>query len=410
MTSTRSWGRGTAVVLVACALVACGGGDQPADAGGVDAGAQVDAHAVDAARSCERLADCDDGLFCNGAETCVDTVCAAGTPPCDASGELCMEDADRCVTVDCSTNASADVDGDGHRSMACDGDDCDDTDPNRYPGNDEVCDSAGHDEDCEPRTFGFRDLDMDGDPDALCCNGATCGTDCDDSRPGVNTTVPEVCGNGLDDNCDGRMDEGLLVDGFADADGDGWGDDSVAVTGVCPGTPGFAARGGDCDESDPAINPGATEACDTIDNDCDDAVDDGLPTVRCYADSDGDGFGTGSTYVELCACPAGFAPNNSDCQDGIPGAASIFPGQTGYFIAPIVIHNLDGTTSYSWDYNCDGRDTPAPCGCGALCHDGSAPQCPLSTTACGSYVPYVTCHADCSAPEPDGTYGRPPCH
>ncbi len=42
------------------------------------------------------------------------------------------------------------------------GQDCDDKDRNRYPGNTEVCDSRGHDEDCDPRTVGSKDLDKDG--------------------------------------------------------------------------------------------------------------------------------------------------------------------------------------------------------------------------------------------------------
>ncbi len=55
-----------------------------------------------------------------------------------------------------------DADGDGVESVACGGADCDDKDPNRYPGNTEICDARGHDEDCDPRTVGSRDLDGDG--------------------------------------------------------------------------------------------------------------------------------------------------------------------------------------------------------------------------------------------------------
>src|SRR5262245_33664340 len=54
------------------------------------------------------------------------------------------------VDAPCSTDADAD----GHRAMACGGDDCDDADPLRYPGRTEVCDDAGHDDDCDPATLG----------------------------------------------------------------------------------------------------------------------------------------------------------------------------------------------------------------------------------------------------------------
>src|SRR5262249_52107188 len=48
-----------------------------------------------------------------------------------------------------------------------------------------------------------RDVDGDGDPDAHCMGGH----DCDDNDPTVSSLLPEVCGNGKDDNCDGKVDE-----------------------------------------------------------------------------------------------------------------------------------------------------------------------------------------------------------
>jgi hypothetical protein len=61
-----------------------------------------------------------------------------------------------------------DNDGDGASDMACGGDDCDDNDPNRFPGNVEVCDAANHDEDCDPNTIGSLDADGDGFIDYGC--------------------------------------------------------------------------------------------------------------------------------------------------------------------------------------------------------------------------------------------------
>lgn len=120
---------------------------------------------------------------------------------------------------------SADGDGDGHRSIVCGGDDCDDADPNRYPGNTELCDADDHDEDCDPLTFGARDGDGDGANDAACCNldatGARhCGSDCDDADARFSPGAPGTCGlcplpsqgpelcNGLDDDCNGSVDDG----------------------------------------------------------------------------------------------------------------------------------------------------------------------------------------------------------
>ncbi len=52
---------------------------------------------------CTADADCDDGLFCNGAETCVAEACVAGTDPCD--GGECDEENDQCVAAGCTSDA-----------------------------------------------------------------------------------------------------------------------------------------------------------------------------------------------------------------------------------------------------------------------------------------------------------------
>ena len=64
-------------------------------------------------------------------------------------------------------NIVCDADGDGVDSVACGGDDCDDNDPNRYPGNIEVC-NEGRDEDCDMTTGGNSDSDGDGFADWTC--------------------------------------------------------------------------------------------------------------------------------------------------------------------------------------------------------------------------------------------------
>ncbi len=56
---------------------------------------------------------------------------------------------------------------------------------------------------CED-TCGGRRVDTDGD------NAPACGNDCDDSDPNVHPGAPEVCGDGVDQNCDGHADEGCL--------------------------------------------------------------------------------------------------------------------------------------------------------------------------------------------------------
>lgn len=68
------------------------------------------------------------------------------------------------------TPQQVDADRDGHDTIASGGDDCDDQDATRYPGNVEVCDRDGKDEDCNVTTPGRRDSDNDGFTDAQCVN------------------------------------------------------------------------------------------------------------------------------------------------------------------------------------------------------------------------------------------------
>ncbi len=111
---------------------------------------------------------------------------------------------------------------------------------------------------CTPKDTTAPDGDLDGVPDA---------GDCAPTVTSVYPGAAEAC-NGVDDNCDGLVDEGY------DGDRDGYLRDD----------PGCAALGAplDCDDADDAVHPGATETCNDQDDDCDDAVDD-------VSDSDVDG-------------------------------------------------------------------------------------------------------------------------
>jgi hypothetical protein len=80
----------------------------------------------------------------------------------------------------------------------------------------------------------------------------------------------------------------------------------------------------DCDDSDASVYPGADELCDGIDNNCDDEIDnDAADAALVYADSDGDGHGSGAAML-LCD-GAGYVSTNDDCNDSADAA---YPGGT----------------------------------------------------------------------------------
>ena len=273
---------GLRLKLLGAGIVLVAGCPDPGPDSGADAGPLP---------RCVSDRDCDDGLFCNGAERC-ETVegqprCQASEPPC-LGGQTCSEAEAMCLT---QCDVGADADSDGVNALECGGDDCDDADPDRFPGNREICDPFHRDEDCDPSTFG-EDADGDGYVDADCCNAQPdgrlqCGEDCDDRSQDINPDAQEICSS-RDEDCDGLVDENPIVPYFPDTDGDLRGDDSAEPQLACIPPVGFVSNNADCDDADPAVHGGRVETCDAVDNDCDGLADEGL--INCCGNGDVDGF------------------------------------------------------------------------------------------------------------------------
>lgn len=256
---------------------------------------------------CDDASQCDDDVFCNGQELCQANICVEGKLPC-AEGQRCEESERSCESL---CDVEEDADADGFRAIECGGSDCDDSNPNRYPGNTEVCDEQNVDEDCDEKTVGSRDADRDGYVDQACCNGDNCGDDCDDSDSRVHPNEGEQC-DGKDNDCDGTIDEdvpeALVPRWYPDEDGDGARQAATAgIQNCATENPGYTLDSReDCDDEDPERTPGAIEVCDGKDNDCDAStfgclrsLNPGATTIRGNVS-----LAAGVLNTETLVCPA----------------------------------------------------------------------------------------------------------
>jgi hypothetical protein len=118
---------------------------------------------------------------------------------------------------------------------------------------------------------------------ASSCAAGGIETACAKGTPAVdNETGPAELCNGIDDDCDGQIDEDSPVRTFfyVDSDNDTYGDNTTGVL-ACAAPAGYVdnSTGFDCNDNNSAVYPGATEVCNGIDDNCDGLTDEGCLTT-----------------------------------------------------------------------------------------------------------------------------------
>ncbi len=301
----------------------------------------VDGDGVPAGKDCN---DADAGVYPGAKnEPCCDPAYAGGP----AALEFCDKNCDGQVTW-C---AAGDKDFDGKTG----GDDCDESNPDVYLGAIEKCDD-GIDQDCDKVDLKCADItDNDGDGYAAAvdcndnnkevhpaafekcnlkdddCDGFTdegnpeaaptsCGADLGVCKPGKEVCVrqqfkasvlcvpvqgpkAELC-NGLDDNCNGKVDESFPEVGEA-CDSSADGDTCKTGTWTCKAD----GSGTECVNE---VSPNQIELCDGQDNDCDGDTDEGMSYFGKGVGGDCDGQGACGVGKVVCSPELAVAVCSTD--------------------------------------------------------------------------------------------------
>ena len=161
-------------------------------------------------------------------------------------------------------------------------------------------------------TFGSNTTDRSG------C--ATLIPDCNDANNTVKPGASEIC-NAVDDNCNNQTNEGGVCSStpyYCDSDIDTYYNKNISGSCIginCKPANCTITQGNDCNDNNINVNPGITEACNYLDDNCNNQTDEGAK-ITFYRDADTDTYGNYSVLFQACTAPLGYVANSTDCNDG----------------------------------------------------------------------------------------------
>ncbi|MFH0869253.1 MAG: MopE-related protein [archaeon] len=202
-------------------------------------------------------------------------------------------------------------------------------------------------------------------------NGKSWGACANETKPAT-----ETC-NGIDDNCDGMIDN--MTESMSCGDG------------ICAG----GAQTRTCADGNYSAwsacstdSKKTTETCNGLDDDCNGVIDNGMTPLKAfYKDNDGDSFGNKKYPIQACAAPPNYANNSLDCNDA---NSAINPAAT-----EICIDSVDN--------NCNNLTDSASEGCGQQASTSLQKQI-IATPVAGNKIceageTQETTPVDCGCPE-----------
>ncbi|MFA5828867.1 MAG: MopE-related protein, partial [Candidatus Shapirobacteria bacterium] len=274
---------------------------------------------------CSSTCSAESGFNCNGSPSVCTTTCGdgiiAGSEQCEA-GQCCNPLTCHYVSPSIQCRAQTGI---CDTPEYCSGSNglCP-ADSNLSEGN-----SCGVGMQCLVGICSEVDTDQDGEPDV---------GDCAPFDPNIFPDATEIC-DGIDNNCDSKIDEGETFVYYKDNDNDGFGDFSTTIESCSPPV-GYVDNKLDCNDTNSSISPIASEVVgDGIDQNCD-------GEELCFTDTDNDGYRTENT----------LRSSDLDCSD----STEAYPTQPALDCQDTENQVYPGATEIpddSIDQDCSGSDT-----------------------------------------------------